>query len=86
MCNIYIYITAITYTSRQVGMEMGIPYTNAFILVVLHLDNVPFKLCDASMHFPQLDFVDFIIEFREKEKVRWRCLNGSTMVELLRFY
>ena len=49
-------------------MEMGISYTNAFILVVLHLDDVPFKLCDASMHFPQPDFVAFITEFREKEK------------------
>jgi hypothetical protein len=66
----YIYILlAITYTSRQVGMEMGISYTNALVLVVLHLDNVPFKLCDASMHFPLPDFVDFITEFREKEKV-----------------
>ena len=67
-------------------MEMGIYHTNALILLVVHLDDVPFKLCDTSMHFPQPDFVDFITEFREKGKVRWRYLNGSTMVGVLRSY
>jgi hypothetical protein len=65
-----IFSLAIAYTSRQVGMERGISYTNALILLVLYLNDVPFKLCDTSMHFPQPDFVDFITEFREKEKVR----------------
>ena len=79
-------LLVIAYPSRQVGMEMGIYYTNALILVVLRLDDVPFKLCDTSMHFPQPNFVDFITEFREKGKVRWRYLNGSTMVGVLRSY
>ena len=79
-------LLVIAYPSRQVGMEMGIYYTNALILVVLRLDDVPFKLCDTSMYFPQPNFVDFITEFREKGKVRWRYLNGSTMVGVLRSY
>ena len=53
----------------------------SFILTTYHLNYA------TQVRTPlEPDFVDFIIEFREKEKVRWRCLNGSTMVGVLRSY